>query len=138
MVVAAEESAQTNAQAEQAIRTALANWTRAANQEDWKTTLEVWAPDLVGWATEGPDDTYQREAEFAQHPVPTHTTYELTINEIIVDGSIAVVRDTWKEMIKQASGPDKVVTFRSFEVWRRQSDNSWKISRWIDGPPRGG
>ena len=124
-----------NVEAEQAIRSALANWTRAANQQDWKGALQVWAPDLIGWATEGPDDTYQREADFAVHPVPTRTTYVLTIDEIIVDGSVAVVRDTWKETTKQDKGPDKVSTYRSFEVCRRLPDNNWKISRWIDGPP---
>jgi ketosteroid isomerase-like protein len=101
----------------------------------FKTALQVWAPDLIGWGTEGPDDTYQREADFAAHPVPTRTTYALTINEVMVDGSLAIVRDSWTETTRQDNGPDKVTTYRSFEVWRRQLDNSWKISRWIDGPP---
>ena len=126
-----------NASAEQAIRKALAGWTEAANRGDYKTAFEVWAPDLIGWAPDGADDTYQREAEFAKQPAqPPKTTYALTINEVIVDGSLAVVRDTWTETTKQESAPDKVNTFRSFEVWRRQPDQSWKISRWIDGPLR--
>jgi ketosteroid isomerase-like protein len=58
----------------------------------------------------------------------------LTINEVIVDGSLAVVRDTWTQTTRQDSGPDKVATFRSYEVWRRQPNGTWKISRWIDGP----
>jgi ketosteroid isomerase-like protein len=131
----ADPALNANAEAEQAIRAALANWTRAANQQDWRSALQVWAPDLVGWGTEGPDDTYQREADFAAHPVPTRTTYALTINEVMVDGSLAIVRDSWTETTRQDNGPDKVTTYRSFEVWRRQLDNSWKISRWIDGPP---
>jgi hypothetical protein len=44
-----------NAAAEKAIRTALANWTRAANQQDWKTALNVWASDLIGWPADGAD-----------------------------------------------------------------------------------
>ena len=135
LVYSADPALNPNAEAEQAIRAALANWTRAANQKDWKTALQVWAPDLIGWGTGGPDDTYQREADFAAHPVPSRTTCTLTINEVIVDGSLAVVRDSWTETTKQDNGPDKVTTYRSFEVWRRQPDNSWKISRWIDGPP---
>jgi hypothetical protein len=70
-----------NAAAEKAIRTALANWTRAANQQDWKTALNVWASDLIGWPADGADDTYQRGAEFAAHPTPSRTTYSLTVNE---------------------------------------------------------
>ena len=123
-----------NAAAEQQIRAALTQWTQAANRGDYKAALEVWAPDLIGWPPQGPDDTYQREAQSAKLPVhPPQTTYALTINEVIVDGSLAVVRDTWTETTKQAAA-DKIQTFRSFEVWRRQPDGRWKISRWIDGP----
>jgi ketosteroid isomerase-like protein len=124
-----------NASAEEAIRQSLANWVEAANRGDYKTALEVWAPDLIGWAPAGTDDTYQLESEYAEAPPqPPKTRYALTINEVIVDGSLAVVRDTWTETTKQDSGPDKVDTFRSCEVWRLQPDKRWKISRWIDGP----
>ncbi len=126
-----------NLAAEKEIRAALLRWTAAANQGDMKAALSVWAPDLIGWPADGPDDTYPLEAEYAkQRPGPAKTSYGLTINEVIVDGSLAVVRDTWTETTRQASGPDKVTTFRSYEVWRRQSDKSWKISRWIDGPSK--
>jgi ketosteroid isomerase-like protein len=124
-----------NAAAEKQIRAALAGWVEAANRGDYKAAAEVWAPDLIGWAPEGPDDTYEREAAYAKLPVKQpDTTYALTINEVIVDGSLAVVRDTWTQATKQNAGTDKVSTFRSYEVWRRQPDASWKISRWIDGP----
>jgi ketosteroid isomerase-like protein len=133
---AGDDTAAANAAAERDIRAALAHWTEAANRGDWQAALVVWAPDLIGWPANGPDDTYQREAEYAKRPAqPPKTTFGLTINEVIVDGSLAVVRDTWTETTKSASGTDKVDTFRSYEVWRRQPDKSWKISRWIDGPP---
>jgi len=115
-----------NAVAEQQIRSALAGWVEAANRGDYKTAAAIWAPDLIGWAPEGPDDTFEREAAGAKLPVePPSTTYALTINEVIVDGSLAVVRDTWTQTTRQSTG-DKVSTFRSFEVWRRQPDRSWK------------
>ena len=122
--------------AETAIRAALAGWVDAANRGDYKAALAVWAPDLIGWAPQGPDDNYEREADAAKLPAPkpVRTTYALTINEVIVDGSLAVVRDTWTQATTREDGPDQVSTFRSFEVWRRQPDASWKISRWIDGP----
>ena len=121
--------------AESAIRAALAGWVDAANRGDYAAAMSVWAPDLIGWSPEGPDDTYARELAGSKAPAgPVDTTYALTINEVIVDGSLAVVRDTWTQTTKQAGGADKVETFRSFEVWRRQPDCSWKISRWLDGP----
>jgi len=58
----------------------------------------------------------------------------VVVDEVIVDGSLAVVRDTWTQTTQRDAAPDQITTFRSFEVWRRQPDASWKISRWIDGP----
>jgi ketosteroid isomerase-like protein len=124
-----------NTLAETQIRSALADWVSAANRGDYKAALKVWAPDLIGWAPDGVDDTYQREAASAELPIQApKTTYKLLINEVIVDGSLAVVRDTWIETTKRESGPEIVSQFRSYEVWRRQPDKTWKISRWIDGP----
>jgi len=129
------EPAADNAQAEQRIRSALADWVAAANRGDYKATSEIWTTDMIGWAPEGPDDSYAREAAAAKlPPQPVTTTYALHVDEVIVDGSLAVVRDTWTQTTKQKSGTDKVATFRSFEVWRRQPGGNWKISRWIDGP----
>lgn len=123
-----------NAAAERAIRAALAHWVDAANKGDYATALSVWAPDLIGWAPAGPDDTYAREAEGANGPpAPPAVTFALKIDEVIVDGTLAVVRDTWTQTAHTPGG-DGVSTFRSFEVWREQPDKSWKISRWIDGP----
>ena len=123
--------------AETAIRAALDGWVAAANRGDYAATMSVWAPDLIGWAPEGPDDSYERELKGSKaSPEIVRTTYALKIDEVIVDGSLAVVRDTWTQTTKQDSGAAKVGTFRSFEVWRRQPDGSWKISRWIDGPMR--
>ena len=149
--VARADAAADNAAAEKQIRAALAHWVEAANRGDYKAALDVWAPDLIGWSPQGPDDTYEREAAAAKPPPPGRspsaaeamdgrerppvtTTYTLTVNEVIVDGSLAIVRDTWTQTTKQDAGPDKVASFRSYEVWRRQPDRTWKISRWIDGP----
>ena len=119
---------------EKAIRSNLAGWVAAFNVGDLKTAAQVWAPDLVGWAPEGDDDTWPREKEFAERAsgkLPA-ATYGLRIDEVIVSGDLAVVRDIWTETPRGESA--KARTFRSFEVWRRQPDGAWKIARWIDGP----
>jgi ketosteroid isomerase-like protein len=129
------DASASNTLAETQIRSALADWVSAANRGDYKAALKVWAPDLIGWAPNGIDDTYQRETEAAKGPMQApKTSYKLVINEVIVEGSLAVVRDTWIETTKRDSGPETVSRFRSYEVWRRQPDKTWKISRWIDGP----
>lgn len=117
------------------IRAALQKWVASFNSGDLKTAAEVWAPDLEGWPPEGGNDTYDREQRYAAmaNGKPPGATYALTINEVIVSCDMAVVRDTWIET--PAADASKARVFRSFEAWRRQSDGSWKIARWIDGPP---
>jgi ketosteroid isomerase-like protein len=119
---------------ESQIRASLAGWVIAFNSGDYKAALKVWAPDLIGWAPEGSDDTYAREekdALAAQGKQPT-VLFTLEIVEVTVSGDMALVRDIWTETPR--SDASKARRFRSFEIWRRQPDTSWKISRWIDGP----
>jgi ketosteroid isomerase-like protein len=118
------------------IRTALTQWSQAANRQDWKTALQLWAPDLVGWVRADNIDTYAQQAEFVAHPPPSHTGYTLLkINEVIVEGSLAVVRDTWTRKIPQADGHEELFRVRRCEIWRRQPDKQWKIIRYVESPP---
>ena len=122
------------AQAESQIRRALDRWVQAANRQDWKAALDVWAPDLIGWYPGMPEITYEREAANAARPPSAKTTtFQVTVNEVIVSGPLAVLRDTWV-FTTRSSSVDFTEKVRSFEVWRRQPDNSWKISRWISAP----
>jgi ketosteroid isomerase-like protein len=113
------------------IRRSLADWLTAFNSGDYAKAARVWAPDMQGWGDEG-EDSYQREMDSARKTpklANPQYRYQLKIDEVMVSGDMAVVHDTWTEI-----GPTgKARTFGSFEVWRRQADKSWKISRWIDG-----
>jgi ketosteroid isomerase-like protein len=113
------------------IRGALSQWVAAANRQDWQAAVKIWAPDLIGWYPGQPDDTYAKEVERAARlrPGPNPTHYEVTVNEVIASGALAVVRDTWRFT------RDSITTVvRGFEVWRRQPDHAWKIGRWISAP----
>ncbi|HUJ27601.1 MAG TPA: DUF4440 domain-containing protein [Myxococcales bacterium] len=112
------------------IRARLSKWVEQFNGGDCLGAATIWAPDLIGVIPGGPDDTYEREQQGARSAKPGPVKFELRIDEIMVDGDTAVVRDTWRQL-----GGPKVVTFRSFEVWRRQPDGEWKIARWIDAAP---
>lgn len=114
------------AAAETYIRGALAQWVDAANRDDYASALKVWAPDLVGWYPGIPDTNYAQQEEYAKHPQPSNTKYKLSVDEVMVSGNMAVVRDTW---IVTTNGYP--VTLRSFEVWRKQPDATWKISRYL-------
>jgi len=119
-------------QDEATIRQSLADWVQAFNSVDYAKAAQVWAPDMQGWGEDG-EDSYQREMDSARKTPKVANPqykYQLRIDEVIVSGDMAVVRDTWTGI-----GPTgRARSFRSFEVWRRQPDKSWKISRWIDGP----
>jgi len=123
-----------DAEAESRIRQALDHWVEAANRQDWKAALDVWAPDLIGWYPGQPEITYQQEVANASRPPSSRTTtYQVNVNEVIVSGSLAVLRDTWVFTTHAPSG-DSVERVKSFEVWRRQPDGAWRICRWISAP----
>ena len=112
------------------IRARLQLWVEQFNSGDYVGAATIWAPDLIGVIPGGPDDTYAREIEGARKAKPGPVRFALQIDEIIVDGDTAVVRDTWKQ-----TGGARQEKFRSFEVWRRQPEGDWKIARWIDAAP---
>ena len=118
-------------QDEALIRQSLADWLKAFNDGDYAKAAQVWAPDMRGWG-DGMEDSYQREMDSAKQTpkvADPKWRYALRIDEVMVEGDMAVVHDTWTEI-----GPTgKARTFPSFEVWRRQPDKTWKISRWLDG-----
>jgi ketosteroid isomerase-like protein len=118
------------------IRTALADWVAAANRQDWKAASRIWAPDLVGWYPGQPDDTYAREMERLTHPKPAgaRTRYAVNVVEVMVSGPMAVVRDIWRFTTFPRQGDSTSAVVRSYEVWRKQPDNQWKIARWISAP----
>jgi steroid delta-isomerase len=120
------------------IRHALADWVTAFNGGDYARAATVWAPDLIGWYPGAPDDTYADEQAAATRPREQgapRVEYALAIDEVMVSGDLAVVRDTWTEVVRRKDAPARSRTFRSFEVWRRQADGHWRIARWIDSLP---
>jgi ketosteroid isomerase-like protein len=135
MPIAARGAPDTSeAQAGKEIRESLARWVEASNRGDWKEAVEIWAPDLIGWYPGMPDDTYARETEGAAKGGAPRTRYDLEIKEVMVSGSLAVVRDVWTFTTTGTAGEKKVEKVKSFEVWRRQPDGTWRIARWISAP----
>jgi ketosteroid isomerase-like protein len=130
------QQADDSAAAARNIRAALAAWVEAANRQDWKAAARVWAPDLVGWYPGQPDDTYAKEMQSAAHPRAgrPQTRYQVNVVEVMVAGSMAVVRDIWRFTTKPDTPDSTVAVVRSYEVWKRQNDGQWKIARWISAP----
>ena len=123
---------------EKQIRQSLADWMEATNQRQYDKANDVWAPGVVGWFPEarvfGMDEAY-RVAGVPRGSEKPYSTFELTIEEMLIGSELAVVRDIWHETIHFPGNAATVVRpIRSFEVWKPQPDGKWRIVRWISAP----
>jgi len=58
-------------------------------------------------------------------------SYALDIKEIIVAGDFAVVRLTWTLTVQGKDASAETIDEPGMDLFRRQSDGSWKIFRYI-------
>src|SRR5690349_19110504 len=119
---------------EMKIREALADWVKANDAGDRHRSNQIWARDLIGYYPGFPDDTYEKEiAAESRAGGPPQVKTTLSIIEVIVSGDLAVVHDVWR-FSRPTPNPAAPDSIRGFEVWRKQRDGSWKISRWLTAP----
>ena len=116
-----------------AIAARLAAFTAAFNARDAEGACEIFAPDLVstmrGRADNDRDAVCKRIAKtLADRGVDMH--YSPDIEEIIVSGDLAVVRLVWNVSIRRGPAP-AVSKEPGFDVFRRQPDGRWSISRFL-------
>jgi steroid delta-isomerase len=62
--------------------------------------------------------------------------YGLRIKEIIVSGSMAIVRLTWISTTTGSDGVRRTDDEQGLDVFQKQGDGSWKIVRYIAYPDR--
>src|SRR5438270_13842956 len=74
-------------------RPRLAQWVEQFNSGDYPGAATIWAPDLIGVIPGGPDDSFDREMAGAQKAQRSPVRFFLTVDEVLVDGDLAVVRD---------------------------------------------
>jgi ketosteroid isomerase-like protein len=126
----------------QAIKAALYRWQDAFNRGDHKTTLEIWATNDVVLSWPGrPDRTYRDIVASASKQDPNiQETSFVDIEEVLVSGDLAYVRDTWRHSITdKSSGKTTTLRLRSIEIWRKLPQQGWKITRsmlYDDAPAR--
>jgi steroid delta-isomerase len=120
---------------ERAIRTRLHDWSAANNRGDQQQANDIWAPGVQGWFPASDQFTTAAAARLvgAKPEIASKPTYDVTVNEVLVSGDMAVVRDTWTETRHFGEKTVERV-IRSFEVWQRQPDQRWRITRWISAP----
>ena len=119
------------------IRHVLETWREAYNRGDWPRTMDLVAPDQIGWTAQGTTIDYDSQANRARQRAAAKARptgrYTLSVKEIVVCGDMALVRDVWT-FAPVSGDPTAGTAVRSFELFRRQPNGSWKISRWMDAP----
>jgi ketosteroid isomerase-like protein len=117
------------------IRIALEKWKLDFNAGDASQVCALFAPDLISNFRGQPEDTYNSlcanlQAALSDQAKTYH--YDLEIKEILVSGDLAVVRLVWTLKVhpKDAASSEGTTREPGMDIFRRQPDGTWKISRY--------
>jgi steroid delta-isomerase len=123
--------------AENEIRSAIENWRSAFNARDEDRVCALFAPDLVANYQGGPERDYSSLCEMLRAAVRdpyVSYRYSVEINEIVVYGETAIVRLVWVLEIERAGSPKETIEEPAVDIFHRQVDGSWKVSRYLAYP----
>lgn len=121
--------------AEKAIRDALTRWTADFNARDASRICDLFAPDLRYDFRGTPERDYAAMCSALQRALGDRSKtliYSFDIKEIIVSGDMAIVRLVWTSKLSPSgSGPAIETREPGLDVFRRQPDGQWRISRYM-------
>ena len=123
--------------AENEIRSAIEVWRSAFNARDEDRVCDLFAPDLVANYQGEPERDYSSLCEMLRAAVRDPYVayrYSAEINEIVVYSETAVVRIVWALEIEKAGSPKQTIEEPAVDIFHRQVDGSWKISRYLAYP----
>jgi ketosteroid isomerase-like protein len=128
-------AAQGDTPAQAAIRAALTQWMADFNAGKADKVCDLFATDLVAQYRGQPERDYATLCDLLKRSLADGSRsyrYALAIKEILVEGDLAVVRLTWTLSVrgKDAAG-ETTAEEPGMDVFRRQSDGTWKISRYL-------
>ena len=127
--------------AQAGIRAALTQWTADFNAGNADKVCGLFAPDLIAQYRGQPERNYEALCGVLQRSLSDRSKsyqYSLVIKEIIVAGDLAVVRLVWTLKVGRKDSVAEVISDEpGMDIFRRQPDGSWKISRYIayEAPP---
>lgn len=128
-------AAQSDSAAQAAIRGALSQWMTDFNAGDAAKACSLFAPDLIAQVRGQPERNYTDLCELLKRSLSDRTktyTYALAIKEILVADDLAAVRLTWTLKVRRKDTADETTSDElGLNIFRRQGDGSWKISRFI-------
>jgi uncharacterized protein (TIGR02246 family) len=121
--------------AQAAIRAALTQWMADFNAGNADKVCGLFAPDLIAQYRGQPERDYQGLCDLLKRSLSDRSktyVYSLNIKEVLVAGDLAVVRLTWTLRVKPKDGAYEITSDEpGMDIFRRQGDGSWKISRYI-------
>ena len=124
------------------IRAALEGWTKDFNDKNTNKICGLFAPDLIANYGDFPQISYesickQLKSSLTDPELTFH--YDLDLKEVIVAGDVAVVRLIWTLTVTNADcNVVETTKNRGMDIFRRQPDGAWRISRYIAYPMGGG
>jgi uncharacterized protein (TIGR02246 family) len=119
------------------IRAALESWQLVFNDRDEQRVCDIFAPDVVANYDGEPERDYTSLCQMLQTAVRDRDKtyrYSLKINDILVYGETAVVRLVWTLEIVKLGDSKEIIEEPAVDIFRRQADGSWKISRYLAYP----
>jgi ketosteroid isomerase-like protein len=119
------------------IRTALEQWRVEFNARRPSHICDLFAPSLRYDFQRLSEQDFTLLCDRLHRALADHTKtfqYELKIKEVIVSGSLAVVRLTWVSTTTESDGNGATDDEPGLDVFQRQPDGRWQIIRYIAYP----
>ena len=127
--------AMADTEAEKAIRDALTRWTADFNARNADRICDLFAPDLRYDFRGTPERDYNAMCSALHRALGDRSktlTYSFDIKEIIVSGDMAIVRLVWTSKLSRPDSGQVIETKEpGLDVFRRQPDGLWRISRYM-------
>jgi uncharacterized protein (TIGR02246 family) len=120
--------------AQAAIRAALTQWMADFNAGRAEKVCDLFAHDLVAQYRGQPERGWDALCDLLRRSLADRDksySYALAIREILVKGDLAVVRLTWTLKVRGKDAAETTSVEPGIDIFRRQADGSWKISRYI-------
>jgi steroid delta-isomerase len=132
--LASAAAAQGDTPAQAAIRAALTQWMADFNAGRAEKVCDLFARDLVAQYRGQPERGWDALCDLLKRSLADRGktySYALAIKEILVEGDLAVVRLTWTLTVRGKDAAEATSVEPGIDIFRRQADGSWKISRYI-------
>jgi steroid delta-isomerase len=127
-------AAQSDTPAQAAIRAALTQWMADFNAGRADKVCDLFARDLVAQYRGQPERGYDALCDLLRRSLADRGktyNYALAIKEVLVEGDLAVVRLDWTLTVRAKDGAETTSVEPGMDIFRRQPDGSWKISRYV-------